>query len=288
MKKISRWIVLIGIVVIFGALTAFIMPQNNASSKTSNSAFWTNFHHPDTIEEINARYEQKAPPAPNQNPCLHCHIIGYEDSPFTPLWRWLSFGTVGLIFLFGMTRNLTTWNARQPWQPYHKQMTEMANTTDPLGADMEKPAPKWARNLWYALGVVTLFFVLPQIASGAVNWYHMDPIVFDPEMDTHAQLVLGIKTIHWGLGILLLVIMLGFNLIGSLLKSGERSFWAIMLIVWSVFGTPAIIQLSLGYLNPETIIPSSHLYALHAVLLSALIANVVAIYVIFTHKPSEE
>ena len=98
---------------------------------------------------------------------------------------------------------------------------------------------------------------------------------------------MSIKTTHWGLGILLLGMVLIFNFIGTLMKSELRSWWATMLIITGVFGIPSIIQLSLGFFDPEKIIPSSHLFAYHTMLISALFASVASMYFIITHKKSD-
>ena len=100
MKKLSRWMILLGVLVVVGALTAFTLPGESSSSFDTNEyPFWTSFHSAETVDAFSKQQEELSPPTPNRNPCLHCHIVGYEDGPWTPLWRWLSFGTMGLIFL---------------------------------------------------------------------------------------------------------------------------------------------------------------------------------------------
>ncbi len=285
MKKLSRWMILVGVILIFVVLSAFTLPGESSSFDTSEYPFWTSFHSAETTAATFADQGEVLPPTPNKNPCLHCHIVGYQDGAWTPLYRWLSFGTMGLIFLFGITRSLSTWNTREQWKPVGTRMAELVNTTDPLAKQLDEPAPQWQRRLWYALGGITMFFFAIQIISGIIGAYHLDPLVFDPEIDTHASLILSIKNAHWGIGVFLLLTLLVFNLIGILMKSEQRSYWATMLIIAGVFGIPSIIQLTVGYLDPEKIIPSSHLYALHAVLISALVASMTVMYFIVTYKP---
>lgn len=288
MKKLSRWMVLVGIVLVFGALSAFILPQESSSFDTSEYPFWTSFSNAETTVAASHANQEALPPTPNKNPCLHCHIVGYEDGAWTPLYRWFSFGAVGLIFLFGVTRSLSTWNTREQWKPFRVRLSELVNTTDPLAQELDTPAPQWQRRLWYYLGGTMMVFFVIEIIGGVIGAFHLDPLVFDPEIDTHASLILSIKSAHWGIGVFLLLIMLGFNLIGTLLNSAQRSYWATMFTIGGVLGIPAIIQLSSGYFDPETVILSSHLYALHAVLISALVANIIAMYFIVTYKKSSD
>lgn len=284
MKKHSRWTILLGIILVFVVLSAFTMPWESSSFDTSEYPFWTSFRDSETTTVTFRHQEDILPPTPNKNPCLHCHIVGHESGAWTPLYRWLSFGTMGLIFLFGITRNLSVWKTQEQWKPIGTRISGLVNITDPLSKTLDKPAPQWQRRWWYYLGGITIFFFVIQIISGIIGAYHLDPLVFDPEIDTHVLLILSIKSAHWGIGVFLLIILLGFNLIGILMNSEQRSYWATMLIIGGVFGIPSIIQLSLGYLDPETSISSSHLYALHVVLISALVASITGMWFIVTYK----
>jgi hypothetical protein len=288
MKKLSHWMILFGVILVFVAVSAFTMPGELSSFDTGEYPFYASFHSAETIAAISQQQGEFLPPTPKTNPCLHCHIAGQEVGAWTPLYRWLSFGAMGLIFLFGVTRSLSTWNTREQWKPVGARISGLVNTTDPLGKQLDKPAPNWMRRSWYYLGGVALFFFIVQGVSGLVNAAHLDPLVFDPETDTHVQLIFSIKSIHWGVGVFLLLALLVFNLIGTLMNSEQRSYWTTMLIITGVFGIPAIVQLTLGYLDPEMVIPSGHLFALHAVLISALVASIAAMYFIVTYKPSEE
>jgi len=44
-------------------------------------------------------------PPPKQEPCLSCHITGEDNNLWTPLGRWVIFGTFGLFFVFGIYRS---------------------------------------------------------------------------------------------------------------------------------------------------------------------------------------
>ncbi|OIO91228.1 MAG: hypothetical protein AUK02_00115 [Anaerolineae bacterium CG2_30_58_95] len=56
-------------------------------------------------------------PPPKQEPCLSCHITGENKNLWTPLARWLVFGTFGLVFAFGVYRSALVWTQRKPWKP---------------------------------------------------------------------------------------------------------------------------------------------------------------------------
>ena len=286
MKKLSRRTILLGIFLVFIALSAFTIPGTSSSLGAKEFATWENLGKTETTSATFPQSEGFTPPSPDENPCLHCHIVGQEIGPLTPLYRWFSFGAVGLIFLFGITRNLSTWKTQEKWKPIGARISELINTTDPLSKQLDKPAPQWQRRLWYYLGGLTMLLCLIQIISGVIGAFHYDPLVFDETIDTHASLILSIKATHWGMGIIILVTVLIFNIIGSLLSSEQRSYWVTMLIISAVFGIPAIIQLSVGYLVPDTIIPVSHLYALHIMLISALFASITGLYLIIASKPS--
>ena len=101
MKKKSRGIVLLGIFLIFVALLVFTTPGKSSAFDAGEYAAWKSFHDAETIAAIQ-QLNEFSPPSPNQDPCLHCHIAGQEIGEWTPLYRWISFGAVGLIFLFGM------------------------------------------------------------------------------------------------------------------------------------------------------------------------------------------
>jgi hypothetical protein len=287
MKIKSRGIALLGIFLVFVALLVLTTPGKSSAFDAGEYAAWRGFHDAETTAAIQ-QLNEFSPPSPNQDPCLHCHIAGQEIGAWTPLYRWFSFGVVGLIFLFGMTRSLSTWNSKEQWMPLGARLSYLVKTSDPLGKQLDKPAPQWLRTLWYFLGGAAMLFLLVQVISGIIGAFHINPFVFDPDTDTHASLILSIKATHWGLGILLLGTVLLFNFIGTLLNSEQRSYWATMLIITGVFGIPAIVQLTLGYLNPETtIIPTSHLYALHIMLISALAPSVAGMYFIISHKNSD-
>ncbi len=286
MKKLSRPLTFLGFFLVFTALLAFTMPAKSSAIGTEDYANWQSFHSAETIALIQEMPEF-SPPTPNQDPCLHCHIAGYQEGAWVPLYRWLGFGIVGLVFLFGITRSLTTWNTRQPWVPYRTRVTELVNTTDPLAQQLDAPEPDWQRKLWYALGGIALLFFVLEVIGGVVGYFHMDPMTFDPEFDTHGPLIVSINNAHWGIGVLLVALTLGMSLIGTVQKSALRSWWATMLLITGVFGVPAIVQLSMGFFDPEMIFPAGHLFAYHILLIFAVFSSIASAYFIVTHKNSD-
>ena len=65
-----------------------------------------------------------APPPPNQDTCLHCHIAGENKNLWAPLGRWSVFGVLGLAFVFGIYRSASVWNQRTPWKPFWTRTVE--------------------------------------------------------------------------------------------------------------------------------------------------------------------
>jgi hypothetical protein len=63
------------------------------------------------------------PPA-QQDACLHCHIQGEHTNLWTPTSRWLVFGTLGLVFLFGFYQSASIWTQRKPFKPLTKRAYE--------------------------------------------------------------------------------------------------------------------------------------------------------------------
>jgi hypothetical protein len=280
--------IFLGIILIFIAISAFTIPVTTSSLGTNELTAWESFAKVETTTKPLPQSEGFTPPSPDENPCLHCHIVGQEIGPLTPLYRWLSFGAMGMIFLFGITRSLSTWNTKEQWKPVGRRISELVNVNDPLAKTLDKPAPTWQRRLWYYLGGATALFFLIQIISGTIGAFHYSPLVFDEFTDTHSSLILSIKASHWGMGIAILATVLLFTIIGSFFSSEERSYWVIMLILTAVLGIPAIVQLTSGYLSPEVSIPPSNLYALHIMLISTLIATLTGMYLIVAYKKSSD
>ncbi|MDT8304286.1 MAG: hypothetical protein RRC07_00005, partial [Anaerolineae bacterium] len=113
-----------------------------------------------------AQAETAAPAAPlaaevpvgavARDSCLHCHIGGENKSLWAPLARWTVFGTVGLVFAFGLLRSTSTWRTRAPWRPLHLRAADWADERyqlrPVLRPILDKPVPLQARRWFYCLG----------------------------------------------------------------------------------------------------------------------------------------
>ena len=163
---------------------------------------------------------------------------------------------MGLIFIFGITRNLIVWKPRELW--HHHWMVPLAR--------------------------ITAFFFVLQAITGIILFFFYN---YTPE--AIISIVSVIKAIHWGSGIILFITTLGLSFAGALLPWYQRAFWAIIAIT-AIFGSSlAIAKLSFAYLYADWHIPPSpsHLYAFHVLLLPVIIASMMSIYIIILRKRGE-
>ena len=77
-------------------------------------------------------------PLPNQDPCLHCHILGENKNLWMPLARWTVFGTLGLVFVFGVYRSASVWKQRKPWKPLTARAVEWVDERYEVSAPLSK------------------------------------------------------------------------------------------------------------------------------------------------------
>ena len=198
-------------------------------------------------------------PAPEQDACLHCHIAG--SAPQVPNYRWITFGSAGLLFFFGITRNLSVWKSRDKnWQ---------------YG---------WIRPLSKVIAV--LFFI--QIIAGIVLVFFAKPM---PEglLDTPVSFDYVLRAIHWGSGILLFVSTLIFSFVGSQAFKEQRIFWGSLFVLALLGGLYAMNQLSLAYLRADWVITlaPAYIYALHLLLLPSITASLMSLYFTGTEKSND-
>lgn len=206
------------------------------------------------------------PPAPKQDPCLHCHISGENKGIWTPLARWLLFGTFGMIFAFGVYRSASIWRTRSPWVPFSTRIAgwidERYQVSEPLSKILSKPVPNYALRWWYCLGGITAFLFVVQATTGIMLAFYYQPT---PEaayasiqyIETSVRFGAGVRAIHswaangmivmctahmlrvfimgafkaprelhWVSGVVLLVVTLAFGFTGYLLPWDQRAFWA--------------------------------------------------------------
>jgi hypothetical protein len=229
------------------------------------------------------------PPKPEQDPCLHCHIAGENKGLWTPLARWMLFGTVGLAFVFGVYRSASVWVTREPWKPLRMRAAEWVDeryeVAEPLSKVLNKPVPKFALRWWYCLGGITAFLFVIQAVTGIMLAFYYKPT---PEaayasiqfIETQVRFGAGVRAIHhwaangmilmctahmlrvfvmgaykrprelnWVSGVVLLVITLAFGFTGYLLPWDQRAFWATTVGSEIAGGIPIIGNLALVFLR---------------------------------------
>ncbi len=229
------------------------------------------------------------PQPPEKDLCLHCHITGEDKGLWTPLARWMLFGSVSLIFIFGVYRSANLWITRSPWKPITLRAAEWVDkrygVSEPLSKILSKPVPKFALRWWYCLGGITAFLFVIQAITGIMLAFYYKPT---PEaafssiqyIETQVRFGAGIRAIHhwaangmiilciahmlrvfimgayksprelnWVSGVLLLVITLAFGFTGYLLPWDQRAFWATTVGSEIAGSIPVIGNLALVFLR---------------------------------------
>jgi hypothetical protein len=216
--------------------------------------------------EIALNSPELAAPPPKQDPCLHCHISGEEKGLWTPLARWVLFGSLGLVFVFGVVRSANVWVTKTPWKPIPVRAAEWVDeryqVSEPLSKVLSKPVPKYALRWFYCLGGITAFLFVIQGITGIMLAFYYQPT---PEaayasiqyIETEVRFGAAIRAIHhwaangmilmctahmlrvfimgafkpprelnWVSGMILLILTLVFGFTGYLLPWDQRAFWA--------------------------------------------------------------
>jgi hypothetical protein len=229
------------------------------------------------------------PPPPAQDSCLSCHILGQNKGLWTPLARWLLFGSLGLVFVFGVYRSANTWVTRSPRKPFTNQAADWVedryHVSEPLTKILKKPVPKYALRWFYCLGGITAFLFVVQGITGILLAFYYKPT---PEaayasiqyIETQVYFGSAIRAIHhwcangmivicvahmlrvfimgaykaprelnWVSGVLLLVLTLVFGFTGYLLPWDQRAFWATTVGSEIAGAIPAIGNLALVFLR---------------------------------------
>jgi hypothetical protein len=205
-------------------------------------------------------------PQPKMDPCLHCHIAGEEKGLWTPLARWVLFGTMGLVFVLGVYRSASVWTTRRPWESYSTRSFEWLDRryeiSPVLSQILNKPVPKYALHWWYCLGGITAFLFITQAVTGIMLAFYYKPV---PEsayasiqyIEQEVRFGAAIRAVHhwaangmivlciahmlrvfimgaykkprelnWVSGVVLLILTLAFGFTGYLLPWDQRAFWA--------------------------------------------------------------
>lgn len=229
------------------------------------------------------------PPPPMEDPCLSCHILGQNKGMWTPLARWTLFGSLGLLFVFGIVRSANTWITRSPWKPLTNRAADWVDDrykiSEPLTKILKKPVPRYALHWWYCLGGITAFLFVVQGITGILLAFYYKPT---PEaayasiqyIETQVYFGSAIRAIHhwcangmivmcvahmlrvfimgaykrprelnWLSGVLLLVLTLVFGFTGYLLPWDQRAFWATTVGSEIAGAIPAIGNLALVFLR---------------------------------------
>ena len=242
MKKLSNQMILLGIVIVVFSIVFATMVSAE-------------------VKTYHQEGEEVYLVAPEEDACLHCHIAGSAPNPQVPNTRWITFGAAGLIFLFGITRNLSVWKTRdKEW--HHRWMLPLSKIIAVLLL------------IQAIVGITLLFFAKPM-----------------PEalLDTPVSFDYIIRAIHWGSAILLFVTTLIFSFVGSQASGIQRLFWGTLFALEVFGGISAMNQLSLAYLRADWVIAldPSRLYTLHLFLLPAMIISILGVSLTKTEKSND-
>jgi cytochrome b6 len=262
--------------------------QAAATVLAESPADWSLARQALAVEPSEARPSLTLPP-PKQDPCLHCHISGEDKNLWAPLARWTLFGSLGLVFAFGVYRSASVWRERRPWKPLSARavgwVDERYNLSAPLAKALSKPVPNYALRWWYCLGGITAFLFLVQGATGIMLAFYYKPtaeaayasIQF---IESEVRFGAAVRMIHhwaangmivmcmahmlrvfitgafkpprelnWVSGMLLLILTLAFGFTGYLLPWDQRAFWATTVGTEIAGSIPVIGNLALVFLR---------------------------------------
>jgi hypothetical protein len=287
LKRFGLLAVLVVAVGLFIFITNHAQAITNVPADTSNALTSPNW----TLAEAASSSPKLVvtPPPPAQDSCLSCHILGQNKGLWTPLARWILFGSLGLMFVFGVYRSANTWVTRSPWKPLTNRAADWVEDrykiSEPLTKILKKPVPKYALRWFYCLGGITAFLFVVQGITGILLAFYYKPT---PEaayasiqyIETQVYFGSAIRAIHhwcangmivicfahmlrvfimgaykaprelnWVSGVLLLVLTLVFGFTGYLLPWDQRAFWATTVGSEIAGAIPAIGNLALVLLR---------------------------------------
>jgi cytochrome b6 len=277
-------VIAIGLLIFVNTHARANSPSLADNSSSASSPDWT------LAEDIaSAPALVVTPPPPSQDTCLSCHIMGQNKGLWTPLARWLLFGGLGMVFVFGMYRSASTWVTRSPWKSFTSRaagwVDDRYQVSEPLTKVLKKPVPKYALRWFYCLGGITAFLFVVQGITGILLAFYYKPT---PEaayasinyIETQVYFGSAIRAIHhwcanamivvciahmlrvfimgaykrprelnWVSGALLLLLTLVFGFTGYLLPWDQRAFWATTVGSEIAGAIPAIGNLALVFLR---------------------------------------
>ena len=207
-----------------------------------------------------------APPEPEKDTCVQCHVIEDFTNVWTPLGRWILFGGAGLVLLFGVARSASVWRSRSEWVPIPTRILswidERYGLSESLKPILSKPVPDWQRRWWYCLGGLTFTLFLIQGITGIMLAFYYKPtpaeayasiLFIENEVllgsafrmihhwSANGMIVMAFahmlrvfimgaykppRELNWLSGVLLLVMTLAFGFTGYLLPWDQRAYWA--------------------------------------------------------------
>ena len=221
MKLLPRRLLFIGLLALAFAVLLFPMRgQANATTPEtpSHAALTADWVAAGTVETIRGADPSVLPPPPEQDPCLHCHIEGQIENDWSPISRWLVFGTMWFAFIFGISRNFIVWRTREIWHP------------------------RWMERFSLLTAIVFVLQVLTGIIALALAKATPEIIV---------QITAVTKAIHWGSAIVLFIAALGLSFAGISLPGFQRPFWGLVFLTGLISGTLGLANLSFVYLYGE-------------------------------------
>ena len=234
-------------------------------------------------------FTETAPPQPEEDTCLHCHLSGEITNMWTPLLRWTAVGLGGLVFLFGAYRAGSSWITRKPWKPLWARavdwLDERFQIVEPMRKILDKPVAMFSTRWMYCLGGITFTLLLIQGVTGIMLAFYYNPT---PEaayasiqfIESEVRFGAAIRAIHhwsanatvvmvvahmvrvfisgafkkprelnWVSGVLLLIMTFGFGLTGYLLPWDQRAYWATTVASEIAGGIPQIGDIILVFLR---------------------------------------
>jgi hypothetical protein len=260
-------------------------------------------------------------PPPKEDLCLHCHIIGQNKNLWTPLARWVVFGTLGLVFVFGMYRTSIIIFTRSPWKPLTLRavawVDDRYQIAEPLSKVLAKPVPRFALKWYYCLGGITAFLFVVQAVTGIMLAFYYKPT---PEaafasiqyIETQVRFGAAFRAIHawtangmivmciahmlrvfimgaykrprelnWVSGVLLLILTLVFGFTGYLLPWDQRAFWATTVGTEIAGAIPVIGNLALIFLRVGWEVNGATLSRFYA--LHVIVVPIMTLGLMFAH-----
>ncbi|NIW45765.1 MAG: DUF4405 domain-containing protein [candidate division Zixibacteria bacterium] len=206
-----------------------------------------------------------------------------------PLARWATFGTVGVIAAFGITRSAWVWRRKSAWVPLTTRVADWVDeryqTKQILSKVLNKPVPDWATRWWYCLGGITAFLFVIQAVTGIMLAFYYQPTpeqAYASIQYIESEVLFGasIRAIHhwaangmvvmviahmlrvfimgafkpprelnWGSGVILFLVTLLFGFTGYLLPWDQRAYWATTVGSEIAGGIPDIGELILVFLR---------------------------------------